>query len=147
MKTKLNLQVLRMALGSVLMTAATCQAIDPLPPELENAPLEKKAAYWQKTSREGGELRHKVAMQRWEQALARKQAALERLEERASAVRAEVALSTGAATHEQQAEAQAVAGPPDAEDSSTGLYWMLGAMLVGGAFVLHRKMQEAEQPA
>ena len=53
-------------LGLLLLGGGQVRAIDPLPPELQNAPLEKKAEWWQRYSRDGAELRQKVAQQRWE---------------------------------------------------------------------------------
>ena len=59
-------------------------AVDPLPPELENAPLEKKAEWWQRTSTESGQLRAKVARERYDKAVENKNQILAQMAEAAA---------------------------------------------------------------
>lgn len=63
------------ALVAVLwfMLSSHAVAVDPLPPELENAPLKAQAAWRQKTGRESQEERTQVAQKRFEQRMAHKQ--------------------------------------------------------------------------
>lgn len=113
-------------------------AVDPLPPEIEKASLEKKAAYWQKTSRESGEQRAKVAQQRYDAALVYKRALLSQAEARLQRVEAQL---EGPSSGASEAPVSAPESP------SVGLYLMLAVALGGGVFVMHRQMKEAEQAA
>lgn len=71
------------------VSAGRVLAVDPLPPEIEKASLEKKAAYWQKTARDSGEQRAKVAQQRYDAALVYKRALLTQAEARLQRVEAQ----------------------------------------------------------
>ena len=129
--------VLGFSVLAVGLSGLRVLAVDPLPPEIEKASLEKKAAYWQKTSRESGEQRAKVAQQRYDAALVYKRALLSRAEERLQHVEAqfETQLTSADAT------------PSSPEGSSTGLYVLLAGVLGGGGILMHRQMKEAEQTA
>ena len=112
-------------------------AVDPLPPEIEKASLEKKAAYWQKTSRDSGEQRAKVAQQRYDAALVYKRALLSQAEERLQRVEDQFAAESRPAE----------SGISSPESSSPGLYLLLALALGGGVYLMHRQMKEAEQTA
>jgi hypothetical protein len=100
----------------VLLGGARVLAVDPLPPEIEKGSLEKKAAYWEKTSRESGEQRKKVAQQRYDAALVYKRALLTHAEERLQQVEAKL---------ESQTTASLAPAPSTADESSMGLYLLL----------------------
>ncbi len=127
---------LALATGALLFQTSRCLAIDPLPPEIEKASLEKKAAYWEKMARESGELKKKVAMQRHEQAMVYKKALLNNLEEQAQATQARIA----AAASPEAAATEEEAG------SSFGAYLMIALVLGGGTYGMYRQMRQAEQP-
>ena len=130
-----------LAASLIVFAPITSLAIDPLPPELEKASLEKKAAYWQKSSREGGELRHQVAVKRWEEGQVRKRAMIQNLEHRAETVRSELAMQAAVSQGKPPTENP----EPSGSESSIVLYLMIGGMLVGGGYLMHQRMQEAEQ--
>ncbi|MBL9167196.1 MAG: hypothetical protein JNN07_05610 [Verrucomicrobiales bacterium] len=130
-KIVFGLSVLVVCLGS-----GRVMAIDPLPPEIEKASLEKKAAYWQRTSRESGEQRAKVAQQRYDAALVYKRALLSHAEERLQRAEARFEAETK--------PSEVVVSAP--EGSSVGLYVLLAGVLGAGAFLMHRQMKEADQP-
>lgn len=119
------------------ISAGRVLAVDPLPPEIEKASLEKKAAYWQKTSRDSGEQRAKVAQQRYDAALVYKRALLNHAEERLQRV------EDRSAAESRPAES----GISSSEGSSPGLYLLLALALGGGVYLMHRQMREAEQTA
>jgi hypothetical protein len=120
-------------------------AIDPLPPELEKAPLEKQVEWWQRYSRDGGELRHKVAMQRWAEGQARKKELLTAMSEHYERARAE---TEGKAPPQGAESGQADDTAPASEPSpwASGLtYAMIFGGLALGFVALHRTLRETEQ--
>ena len=125
-------------LVAALLSAPRGFAVDPLPPELESASLEKQAAYWQRTSRESGEQRAKVAKQRYEVALVYKRALLNSAEERLQRVEAQIEV--------QSQPVDSGASGSGSEGSSLGLYVLLAGVLGSGVYLIHRQMREAEQP-
>lgn len=121
-----------------MLGSSPLRAVDPLPPEIEKASLEKKIAYWQKTSKESAELKQKVAQERYQKALVYKGALLAQAE--ANYQNAEAKLEGAART-----SGGAAAAAP--QESSAGLYLLLALVLGGGVFLMHRNLREAENPA
>lgn len=125
----------------LLMSLAviSTRAVDPLPPELENAPLEKKADYWQKTSRDSAELKHKVAMERDRVAQAYKRGLLSEMDNRYQAVQASIAAENNPEPTPQGADASG-------GSSSLGFYLVLAMVIGGGVYWMHRQIREVDQP-
>lgn len=130
----LALSVLAVA---IVLGGGPLRAVDPLPPEIEKASLEKKIAFWQKTSKESAELKQKVAQERYQKALVYKGALLAQAE--ANFQRAEAKLESPARTG-----GEATAAAPS--ESSAGFYLMLALVLGGGVYVMHRQLRDAENP-
>lgn len=81
----------QMAVFVVMILSATgLRAIDPLPPELESAPLEVQAAWRRKLGRESLEERQKVAIARHEQGLAIKKRLVTAMQDEAAGRRLDV---------------------------------------------------------
>lgn len=57
----------------LMMLAARARAVDPLPPELENAPLKAQAAWREKMGRESQEERTQAAQKRFDERMVFKQ--------------------------------------------------------------------------
>jgi len=74
----------------VCLTGGPALAIDPLPPELENAPPEVQTQYIEKMARASYEQKVKVARRRYEQRMRLKQAIHQRMAEEAAARQAQL---------------------------------------------------------
>ena len=134
MKTSISISA-----ALILMAGAfSAQAVDPLPPELEHATLEKQAEYWQRTSRDSGELRAKVAQERYQAGLSYKRVLQSQMEENLAHVEAKLEIS---------GTNPGAAGVPQEEETSWGLYALLGGLLAGGAALINHQMKTTEQPA
>lgn len=116
-------------------------AVDPLPPELENAPLEKKAEWWQRTSKESWELRTKVAQERYDRAVAYKNQLLAQAAETAAETQARV---------DQHAAASAATLTIDPENPNEMPTWsivaLLGGIIGGGMAFMQHHLKQAEEP-
>ena len=129
---------------SLLLGGLLAHAVDPLPPELENAPLEKKAEYWQRTSKESGELRRKVAQQRYDHAVEYKEALISQMQDSATEVQARIQAQQEASRSSSILDT----GSTDPDEPSTGsVLLVIGGILCGGMIFMHYNMQRAEQIA
>lgn len=133
MKTSLPLSASLILLTGIL----SVKAIDPLPPELDSAPLDKQAEYWQRTSRESGELRTKVAQERYDANLVYKRALQAQMEENLALVEARLEIpGAGPGVIEAAQE----------DEGGWKLYVLLGGLLIGGAAFINQQMKTSEQP-
>lgn len=138
------MKTLRLTLITALSLAVSTSpvwAVDPLPPELENASLEKKADWWQRTSKESWEMRTKVAQERYDRAVEYKNQLLAQIADTAAETHARV---------EQQAAASAATltvdpGNPD-EVPTWSLVALLGGLLGGGMAFMQHNLKKAEEP-
>lgn len=139
MKTR---RFILLALLSVASLSNKALAVDPLPPELENAPLEKKAEWWQRTSTESGQLRAKVARERYDKAVDNKNQILAHMAEAAAETRARVEEKVNGSTSMLTADAN------DPNETPTwSIYTLMAGILVGGIAFIQRNMRQAEDPA
>jgi hypothetical protein len=114
------------------------RAVDPLPPELENAPLKKQEEYWQRTSKESAVQRAKVAEQRYQAAVAYKQVLQAQMEDRLVAYQANAqATSDGSGSTMR----------PDEEPTSWGLYGLMAMIVCGGVVFMNHQLRQSEQLA
>lgn len=138
------MKTLRLAiLAGVILTVVSTPAwaVDPLPPELENAPLEKKAEWWQRTSNESWEMRTKVAKERYDRAVEYKNQLLAQVQETAAETQARV---------DQQAATEASALSVDTNNPNEMPTWsifaLLGGIIGGGMAFMQHNLKQAEEP-
>ncbi|MBI1842939.1 MAG: hypothetical protein HYR88_19025 [Verrucomicrobia bacterium] len=127
---------------STLLSCVLARAVDPLPPELENAPLEKKAEYWQRTSKESGALRRKVAQERYDHAVAYKEALLTQMSDSAAEVQARIQAQQQASQSSSFLETGAANSD---EPPAWSVFTLIAGLLAGGAAFMHHNMRKAEQ--
>ncbi len=138
------MKTLRLTLLTALSLAVSTSpawAVDPLPPELENAPLEKKADWWQRTSKESWEMRTKVAQERYDRAVAYKHQLLAQIAETAAETQARVDQQTAASS------ATLTVDPENPDEVPTwSLVALLGGLLGGGMAFMQYNLKQAEEP-
>ena len=109
---------------SLLVFIQSVRAIDPLPPELENAPLAQQAAYWNRMAREGNEEKLAAGKQRWERRQILKSSLTRSAVQLADSRRQE---------YQQRSEVSSAAA---ASSTAEGFSWsMLLLLLSGGGLV------------
>ncbi len=129
-----NVLAATLAAAVLVASAFCCAAIDPLPPELEHAPLAAQSAWRERMGRESKSDKEQMARQRHEQRLSYKTAVAASLREDASA---RIAATRGpvmqaSSTDELWAE------------NSTGLRWVaIVAGLCGIGYVARRSLTPA----
>lgn len=123
-----------LAAALLASSAFYCTAIDPLPPELEHAPLAAQSAWRERMSRESKSDKEQMARQRHEQRMSYKTALSASLREDAAA---RVAATRGPAV-------QASANDELWAENSTGLRWVaIVAGLCGIGYVARRALSPA----
>ena len=111
-----------LAAGFILAFSPWLRAIDPLPAELENAPLEVQAAYRDKVARESEAQKLEVGRERHAQKMAFKQALSENIQTEAAARRA---------IYQEQARVQQEL----AATSQSGSHFGIIAIIAGAIFI------------
>ena len=125
-KSKLRLVL---AAGFILAFSPCLRAIDPLPAELENAPLEVQAAYRDKVARESEAQKLEVGRQRYAQKMAFKQALADNIQAEAA---------TRLAAYQQQVRAQEEMAAPSQNGSHSGIFAVTALVIVIAVWARHR---------
>ncbi|MBM3845700.1 MAG: hypothetical protein FJ405_05360 [Verrucomicrobia bacterium] len=137
-----NLRILSAIILLVGMMGVTpVNAVDPLPPELENAPLEKQAEYWQRTSKESEREKLRVGQARYERAVQYKHELQQQMYDRTLQVQARI---QGGSPEVSSATSPETEG---SEPSSWPMILLIGSVIAGGFWLVTHQMKQAVQTA